>query len=102
MMKMVLFYLLHSGVAGPELTSTNVSIFITSDAGNTWREVQYGNCMTGAGCECCDTVRYLHFCNVILLNTNIFFYKTLPSIKQNRENLFKVINVAFPLNLPSI
>ncbi|KAI3363291.1 hypothetical protein L3Q82_011915 [Scortum barcoo] len=28
-----------SGVIGPELTSTNVSIFITSDAGNTWREV---------------------------------------------------------------
>ncbi|TMS04324.1 VPS10 domain-containing receptor SorCS1 [Larimichthys crocea] len=28
-----------SGVVGPELTSTNVSIFITSDAGNTWKEV---------------------------------------------------------------
>uniref|UniRef100_A0A671VMF3 Sortilin related VPS10 domain containing receptor 1 n=1 Tax=Sparus aurata TaxID=8175 RepID=A0A671VMF3_SPAAU len=28
-----------SGVVGPELTSTNVSIFITSDAGNSWREV---------------------------------------------------------------
>ncbi|XP_060943270.1 VPS10 domain-containing receptor SorCS1-like [Limanda limanda] len=28
-----------SGVIGPELTNTNVSIFITSDAGNTWREV---------------------------------------------------------------
>ncbi|KAM3863124.1 VPS10 domain-containing receptor SorCS1-like [Diretmus argenteus] len=28
-----------SGVIGPELISTNVSIFITSDAGNTWREV---------------------------------------------------------------
>ncbi|XP_035029489.1 VPS10 domain-containing receptor SorCS1 [Hippoglossus stenolepis] len=28
-----------SGVVGPELTNTNVSIFITSDAGNTWREV---------------------------------------------------------------
>ncbi|XP_055018602.1 LOW QUALITY PROTEIN: VPS10 domain-containing receptor SorCS1-like [Boleophthalmus pectinirostris] len=28
-----------SGVIGPELTSTNVSVFITSDAGNTWREV---------------------------------------------------------------
>ncbi|XP_077351676.1 VPS10 domain-containing receptor SorCS1-like isoform X1 [Festucalex cinctus] len=28
-----------SGVVGPELTTTNVSIFITSDAGNTWREV---------------------------------------------------------------
>ncbi|KAM4607451.1 VPS10 domain-containing receptor SorCS1-like [Polymixia lowei] len=28
-----------SGVIGPELTSNNVSIFITSDAGNTWREV---------------------------------------------------------------
>ncbi|KAF7648536.1 hypothetical protein LDENG_00155260 [Lucifuga dentata] len=28
-----------SGVVGPELTSANVSIFITSDAGNTWREV---------------------------------------------------------------
>ncbi|XP_059929103.1 VPS10 domain-containing receptor SorCS1-like isoform X1 [Gadus macrocephalus] len=28
-----------SGVMGPELTSNNVSIFITSDAGNTWREV---------------------------------------------------------------
>ncbi|XP_074502201.1 VPS10 domain-containing receptor SorCS1-like [Sebastes fasciatus] len=28
-----------SGVAGPELTSNNVSIFITSDAGNSWREV---------------------------------------------------------------
>ncbi|KAM3606185.1 uncharacterized protein V6R79_012115 [Siganus canaliculatus] len=28
-----------SGVVGPELTATNVSIFITSDAGNTWREV---------------------------------------------------------------
>lgn len=27
-----------SGVVGPELTSTNVSIFITSDAGNTWKE----------------------------------------------------------------
>ncbi|KAM9809184.1 VPS10 domain-containing receptor SorCS1-like [Syngnathus typhle] len=27
-----------SGVVGPELTTTNVSIFITSDAGNTWRE----------------------------------------------------------------
>ncbi|CAM9325705.1 unnamed protein product, partial [Lampetra planeri] len=27
-----------SGVVGPELTSTNVSIFITSDAGNTWTE----------------------------------------------------------------
>lgn len=30
---------LYSGVVGAELTSTNVSIFITSDAGNTWREV---------------------------------------------------------------
>ncbi len=39
--EMVLFYLLYSGVIGPELTSTNVSVFITSDAGNTWREVQY-------------------------------------------------------------
>ncbi|TNN81839.1 VPS10 domain-containing receptor SorCS1 [Liparis tanakae] len=29
-----------SGVVGPELTSNNVSIFITSDAGNSWREVQ--------------------------------------------------------------
>uniref|UniRef100_A0A3Q1C4D3 PKD domain-containing protein n=1 Tax=Amphiprion ocellaris TaxID=80972 RepID=A0A3Q1C4D3_AMPOC len=28
-----------SGVVGPELTNTNVSVFITSDAGNTWREV---------------------------------------------------------------
>ncbi|PWA25854.1 hypothetical protein CCH79_00001748 [Gambusia affinis] len=28
-----------SGVVGPELSSVNVSIFITSDAGNTWREV---------------------------------------------------------------
>ncbi|XP_068614143.1 VPS10 domain-containing receptor SorCS1-like [Brachionichthys hirsutus] len=28
-----------SGVVGPELTNSNVSIFITSDAGNTWREV---------------------------------------------------------------
>ncbi|XP_039995809.1 VPS10 domain-containing receptor SorCS1-like isoform X3 [Xiphias gladius] len=28
-----------SGVVGPELTSANVSIYITSDAGNTWREV---------------------------------------------------------------
>ncbi|CAL8297398.1 unnamed protein product [Merluccius merluccius] len=28
-----------SGVMGSELTSSNVSIFITSDAGNTWREV---------------------------------------------------------------
>ncbi|XP_068183865.1 VPS10 domain-containing receptor SorCS1-like [Antennarius striatus] len=28
-----------SGVVGPELTNTNVSIYITSDAGNTWREV---------------------------------------------------------------
>ncbi|KAM6956509.1 VPS10 domain-containing receptor SorCS1-like [Aplochiton taeniatus] len=28
-----------SGTIGPELTSSNVSIFITSDAGNTWREV---------------------------------------------------------------
>ncbi|CAG05045.1 unnamed protein product [Tetraodon nigroviridis] len=28
-----------SGVVGTELTSTNVSIFITSDAGNTWREI---------------------------------------------------------------
>uniref|UniRef100_A0A3Q3WH77 PKD domain-containing protein n=1 Tax=Mola mola TaxID=94237 RepID=A0A3Q3WH77_MOLML len=28
-----------SGVVGAELTTTNVSIFITSDAGNTWREV---------------------------------------------------------------
>ncbi|XP_041645549.1 VPS10 domain-containing receptor SorCS1-like [Cheilinus undulatus] len=28
-----------SGVVGPELTNTNVSIFITSDAGNTWKEV---------------------------------------------------------------
>uniref|UniRef100_A0A096M5H9 Sortilin related VPS10 domain containing receptor 1 n=1 Tax=Poecilia formosa TaxID=48698 RepID=A0A096M5H9_POEFO len=27
-----------SGVVGPELSSVNVSIFITSDAGNTWRE----------------------------------------------------------------
>lgn len=31
---------LYPGVVGPELTSTNVSIFITSDAGNSWREVQ--------------------------------------------------------------
>lgn len=31
---------LYSGVVGTELTNTNVSIFITSDAGNTWREVQ--------------------------------------------------------------
>uniref|UniRef100_A0A8D3DE41 PKD domain-containing protein n=1 Tax=Scophthalmus maximus TaxID=52904 RepID=A0A8D3DE41_SCOMX len=30
-----------SGVVGPELTSTNVSIFITSDAGNTWIEEEY-------------------------------------------------------------
>ncbi|KAI4812698.1 hypothetical protein KUCAC02_024066 [Chaenocephalus aceratus] len=28
-----------SGVVGPELASNNVSIFITSDAGNSWREV---------------------------------------------------------------
>ncbi|XP_034040762.1 VPS10 domain-containing receptor SorCS1-like [Thalassophryne amazonica] len=28
-----------SGVVGPELTTTNVSIFITSDAGNTWSEI---------------------------------------------------------------
>ncbi|CAB1312674.1 unnamed protein product, partial [Coregonus sp. 'balchen'] len=28
-----------SGTIGPELTTYNVSIFITSDAGNTWREV---------------------------------------------------------------
>uniref|UniRef100_A0A8C7KNW7 Sortilin related VPS10 domain containing receptor 1 n=1 Tax=Oncorhynchus kisutch TaxID=8019 RepID=A0A8C7KNW7_ONCKI len=28
-----------SGTIGPELTAYNVSIFITSDAGNTWREV---------------------------------------------------------------
>ncbi|XP_015247277.1 PREDICTED: VPS10 domain-containing receptor SorCS1-like [Cyprinodon variegatus] len=28
-----------SGVLGPELSNANVSIFITSDAGNTWREV---------------------------------------------------------------
>uniref|UniRef100_A0A8C5HQ82 VPS10 domain-containing receptor SorCS1-like n=1 Tax=Gouania willdenowi TaxID=441366 RepID=A0A8C5HQ82_GOUWI len=28
-----------SGVIGSELTNTNISIFITSDAGNTWREV---------------------------------------------------------------
>uniref|UniRef100_A0A3P9M068 PKD domain-containing protein n=2 Tax=Oryzias latipes TaxID=8090 RepID=A0A3P9M068_ORYLA len=28
-----------SGVVGPELINTNVSIFITSDAGNTWKEV---------------------------------------------------------------
>ncbi|KAK6293648.1 hypothetical protein J4Q44_G00359740 [Coregonus suidteri] len=28
-----------SGTIGPELTTNNVSIFITSDAGNTWREV---------------------------------------------------------------
>ncbi|XP_075997838.1 VPS10 domain-containing receptor SorCS1-like [Genypterus blacodes] len=28
-----------SGVVGPELTSSNVSVYITSDAGNTWREV---------------------------------------------------------------
>ncbi|XP_032397319.1 VPS10 domain-containing receptor SorCS1 [Etheostoma spectabile] len=28
-----------SGVVGSELTSNNVSIFITSDAGNSWREV---------------------------------------------------------------
>ncbi|KAM4598998.1 VPS10 domain-containing receptor SorCS1-like [Fundulus diaphanus] len=28
-----------SGVVGPELSSVNVSIFITTDAGNTWREV---------------------------------------------------------------
>ncbi|KAL6101983.1 sorcs1 [Pungitius sinensis] len=28
-----------SGVVGPELTTNNVSIFITSDAGNSWREV---------------------------------------------------------------
>ncbi|XP_003438424.2 VPS10 domain-containing receptor SorCS1 [Oreochromis niloticus] len=31
--------ILASGVVGPELTNANVSIFITSDAGNTWREV---------------------------------------------------------------
>lgn len=30
---------LYSGVVGAELTNTNVSIFITADAGNTWREV---------------------------------------------------------------
>lgn len=30
---------LHLGTIGPELTAYNVSIFITSDAGNTWREV---------------------------------------------------------------
>ncbi|XP_062319687.1 VPS10 domain-containing receptor SorCS1-like [Osmerus eperlanus] len=28
-----------SGTIGPELTSNNVSIYITSDGGNTWREV---------------------------------------------------------------
>uniref|UniRef100_A0A8C7XWI8 Sortilin related VPS10 domain containing receptor 1 n=1 Tax=Oryzias sinensis TaxID=183150 RepID=A0A8C7XWI8_9TELE len=28
-----------SGVVGPELINNNVSIFITSDAGNTWKEV---------------------------------------------------------------
>uniref|UniRef100_A0A1A8CCM2 Sortilin-related VPS10 domain containing receptor 1 n=1 Tax=Nothobranchius kadleci TaxID=1051664 RepID=A0A1A8CCM2_NOTKA len=28
-----------SGVVGSDLTSSNVSIFITSDAGNTWREI---------------------------------------------------------------
>ncbi|XP_061693675.1 VPS10 domain-containing receptor SorCS1-like isoform X2 [Syngnathoides biaculeatus] len=28
-----------SGVVGPELSTTNVSVFITSDAGNTWKEV---------------------------------------------------------------
>ncbi|XP_053730990.1 VPS10 domain-containing receptor SorCS1-like [Synchiropus splendidus] len=28
-----------SGVVGPELTSANLSIYITSDAGNTWKEV---------------------------------------------------------------
>ncbi|XP_029691212.1 VPS10 domain-containing receptor SorCS1-like isoform X1 [Takifugu rubripes] len=28
-----------SGVVGAELTNTNVSIFITADAGNTWREI---------------------------------------------------------------
>lgn len=31
---------LYSGVVGAELTNTNVSIFITADAGNTWREVR--------------------------------------------------------------
>lgn len=39
-LNIVLFYLLYSGVVGPELASNNVSIFITSDAGNSWREVQ--------------------------------------------------------------
>ncbi|XP_045927245.1 VPS10 domain-containing receptor SorCS1-like isoform X1 [Micropterus dolomieu] len=32
-------FIIASGVVGPELSSTNVSIFITSDAGNTWTEV---------------------------------------------------------------
>uniref|UniRef100_A0A8C5HP48 VPS10 domain-containing receptor SorCS1-like n=1 Tax=Gouania willdenowi TaxID=441366 RepID=A0A8C5HP48_GOUWI len=32
-----------SGVIGSELTNTNISIFITSDAGNTWREVSNNN-----------------------------------------------------------
>lgn len=39
------FSFIHSGVVGPELMSSNVSVFITSDAGNTWREVRYHNCI---------------------------------------------------------
>lgn len=35
-----LFMFLHPGNIGTELSSTNLGMFITSDAGNSWRQVR--------------------------------------------------------------
>lgn len=64
-LEILLSCLLHSGVVGPELTSNNVSIFITSDAGNTWREVQCVNCWVDpCTIQCFCNNRFL-FCRLL-------------------------------------
>lgn len=56
---------LYSGVVGAELTSTNVSIFITSDAGNTWREVTVQRPLTVK--SLCDSTKlFLLFATLFL------------------------------------
>lgn len=35
-----LFMILYSGNIGPELSSSNLGMFISSDAGNSWRQVR--------------------------------------------------------------
>lgn len=65
---------LYSGVVGAELTSTNVSIFITSDAGNTWREV--------TAALSCDITMWLHH--------------VVPSVC---HPVSEMINIFLPLNV---